>query len=81
MVLPEQPGSRLFMRLPPGCQALGTNQPGGRKLKYRAGEPMEKIKLQEAVLAWGILYLGMLAGGLLVVGLMSFFLQKKKDRR
>jgi len=42
---------------------------------------MEKIKLQEGVLAWGFFYLGMLVGGLLGVGLMSFFLQRKKDRR
>jgi hypothetical protein len=69
------------MRLPPGCQALVTNQPGGKKLKYRPGKPMEHLNRQEGVLAWGVLYLGMLVGGLLVVGLLGFFLQSKKDGR
>jgi hypothetical protein len=69
------------MRLPPGCQALVTNQPGGKKLKYCPGKPMEPINLQEGVLAWGVLYLGMLVGGLLMVGWMSFFLQRKDGGR
>ena len=38
---------------------------------------MEKEKFWEGVLVWVILYLGMVVGGLLMVGLMSFFLQRK----
>lgn len=66
------------MRLPPGCQGLGPNQLGVRKnLKYPPGNPREKENFQEGVVAWGILYLGMVAGGLLMAGLMSFFLPRK----
>jgi hypothetical protein len=37
--------------------------------------------MQERVLPWGIFYLGILVGGLLVIGLMTFFFQGKDDGR
>ena len=37
--------------------------------------------MQERVLPWGIFYLGILVGGLLVIGLMTFFFQRKDDGR
>ena len=42
---------------------------------------MENINLHEGVVAWGMLYLGMLVGGLLMVGLMSCFWQRKDGGR
>jgi hypothetical protein len=44
---------------------------------YSSGEPMENINFLEGVVTWGIFYLGMLVGGLLMVVLMSCFLQIK----
>jgi len=37
--------------------------------------------MQEGVVPWGTFYLGILVGGLLVIGLMTFFFQSKDDGR
>jgi hypothetical protein len=42
---------------------------------------MEEKSLTEDTLAWVILYLGMLVGGLLVVGLLSLLRLRNQDRR
>jgi hypothetical protein len=37
--------------------------------------------MQEGAMVWGVLYLGMLVGVLLMVGLLGFFLQRKDRGR